>query len=300
MLAYGAESIVHGLICAMAIELLLHWRPRDTPDTRLHGLGAALLLPALLTPVLRLLVSARLTPAFRDGPALLSASHFLPWRTAGLVVLGALAVLGALLFLRDLVPFVRDRLTDRPGAQVSAGPALQAAERAAQRLGIPVPPILEERHGHPVLMCRGWRPEIVVSTGLVQALTPQELESAMMHEVAHAARRDPLLGWGLMLVRALCFWNPAVQVLGRRMVRELERRADQITADMMDQAGPLASSLRRIDEMRAGPDSWVRRLACRDIEARCRAMQIPTGHSRRRWPLAFALGLAIILFLVVV
>jgi Zn-dependent protease with chaperone function len=300
VLAYGAESIVHGLISAVAVAMLLHWRRQDAPDTRILGMGAALLLPALLTPALRFLVPARLTPAFRDGPALLSASHFLPWRTAGLVALGALAVLGALFFLRDVIPFVRDRRQCRPGAQVSTGPAVQAAVRAAQRLGIPVPPILEERHGHPVLMCRGWRPEIVISTGLVQALTPQELQAAMMHELAHAARRDPLLGWGLMLVRALCFWNPAVQVLGRWMVRELERRADQITADMMDEAGPLVSSLRRIDDMQAGSDSWVRRLARRDIEARCRAVQVPKGSSRQAWPLAFAVGLAIILFLVVV
>jgi hypothetical protein len=47
-------------------------------------------------------------------------------------------------------------------------------------------------------------------------------------------------------------------------------------------------------------DSWLDRLAHRDIEARCRAVLIPANTSRPSWPLGFALGLAIIVFLVVV
>lgn len=300
MLGYGAESIVHGLISAMALAAVLRLRRHDAAHTRLTCIVFATLLPALLTPVLRVLVPARLGPAFRDGPALFSASHFLPWRTAGVVLLCALAILGALLFLRDLVPFLRDLLSRRPGPRLATGPALAAAERAAQRLGVPVPPIVEVNHDAPVLMCRGWRPRVMISAALVQALPPAELEAALIHEVAHAARNDPRLGWGLMLVRMLCFWNPAVQLLGRRAVRELERRADQITADIMEDSDPLVSGLRRMATLQAGGDSWGRRLARQDIEARCRALPIRVGPSRQAWPLAFALGLAVILVLVVV
>jgi Zn-dependent protease with chaperone function len=294
MLGLGAESIVHGLIGAMALLVLLRWRRHEAPSARLHGMAVALLLPALLTPGLRVLVPMRLTPAFRDGPALFSASHFLPWREAGLSVLVALAVFGTLLFLRDLIPFLRDLLRGRPGEQAHEGPAVQAAQRAAERLGVAVPPIFEVKHAGPVLMCRGWNPRVVISAALVQALTPQELEAALVHEVAHAARRDPRWGWGLMVVRALCFWNPAVQLLGRWAVHELERRTDQVTAGVMGDARPLVSSLRRIADMIAG--SWLRR----NIEARCRAVQIPLSTSRQSWPWALAVGLALVIFLVVV
>lgn len=300
MLGYGAESIVHGLIVAMALVAMLRLRRQDAAHTRLTCILLALLLPALLTPLGRVLVPARLTPAFRDGPALFSASHFLPWRTAGLGLLGALAILGTLLFLRDLVPFLRDFLVDRPGQRLAVGPVVLAAERAAQRLGVPVPPIVEVEHASPVLMCQGWRPRVVISAALLQALPPSQLEAALTHEVAHAARRDPRLGWGLMAVRMLCFWNPAIQLIGRRAVRELEFRADQTTAHLMGDARPLASCLRRMADMQTGPDSWRRRLARRDIEARCRALHISAEPSRQSWPLAFALGLAVILFMVVV
>jgi Zn-dependent protease with chaperone function len=298
VLAFGAESIVHGLICAAALVVLQRWR-RDAPGTRLGCVVVAMVLPALLTPLVRVLAPARLTPAFRDGPALFSASHFLPWAPVGALAVGVLAALGVLLYLRDLVPFVRDLAHGRPGQRTHEGVAVRAVEKAAQRIGVPVPPVMEIEHTGPVLMCCGWRPRVIISAGLAHRLQPDELDAALTHEMAHTARRDPRLGWGLMLVRTLCFWNPAVQLLGRRAVREIERRADQTAARLMGDERPLVNALSKMAEMQAR-DSWLDRLAHRDIEARCRAVLIPANTSRPSWPLGFALGLAIIVFLVVV
>ncbi|HEX7596815.1 MAG TPA: M56 family metallopeptidase, partial [Polyangia bacterium] len=228
MLGSGAESILHGLISGAAVTLLLRLRPRESPGLRLALLTVGIAWPALLTPLLRGFCPGRLAPPFRDGPALLSGSHFAMLQPAGGWVLATLAGLGTLLFLRDLIPFLWDAFRWRRLAEKAVqGPEWQAARAAAQRLGVKAPMVVVVESGQPILLCRGpLRPRIVASANLRQRLAPDELEAAVIHEVSHAARRDPFFGWALMVVRGLCFFNPAVQLLARAAVHELEYRAD--------------------------------------------------------------------------
>jgi len=81
-------------------------------------------------------------------------------------------------------------------AQTEAPPLFAAAERIAARAHMPRPRLYLIRDGHPRVLSagRGGRGHaLVVTTGLLGAAQPAELEGLIAHEVAHAARRDLLV-----------------------------------------------------------------------------------------------------------
>jgi Zn-dependent protease with chaperone function len=268
-------------------------------------------LPLAEAPFLWLLAPWRLDDRFRDDWALFSASHLAAWTWHGVQVASLAALLfalaGTVLFLRDGIPYVLDFVRGRATNQTVTTPApalVIAAERAAAALGIAVPRMAVLTSKHPILICRGLRrPCIVASTGLCEMLSPDELEAAIAHEMVHARHRDPALGWGLMLVRALCFFNPAAQLAARAAVVEIERRADQSAAGIVGRKEVVARSLRKLSGIDNAlvPSTWHGfRLAA--IEERCQALLDADRVTEYTSPWILpttAIGLGVILFLTV-
>ncbi len=312
----AAECILHGIVAALVVAVLLRTQRIRAPDTRLRYWWLAAGLPAIATPLFWWLAPWRHGERFRDAWSLFSASHLSPWTFHGVALTSAvglvLGLAGTALFLRDAIPFgldlVRGRATTREGI---APPSLlvDAANRTAAALGIAVPGLTVLPSQQPLLMCRGLRrPVIVVSVGLCQGLAPEELEASIAHEMAHAKHHDPVLGWGLMAIRGLCFFNPAVQLAARAAALEIERRADLSAARIAASADAVVRSLRKltgIDGARPLPTearTWRRyRLAA--IEARCQALlhaERAPSDTQPAWILpATAIGLGVILFLTV-
>jgi Zn-dependent protease with chaperone function len=312
----AAECILHGIVAAIVVMVLLRVQRIRAPEARLRFWLLAAGLPLVGTPLLWLLAPWRLGERFRDDWALFSASHLSPWAWHGVAFANAVAWLsalaGAALFLRDVIPFVLDFLGGR-GARhaLSTPPAAlaAAAERSAAALSVAVPRLTVLPSKHPILICRGLRrPVIVASTGLCDLLAPRELEAAIAHEMAHAKHRDPLLGWGLMLVRGLCFFNPAVQLAARAAVLEIERRADQAAARLLGNEEDVVASLRKLSGIDGAAAHTARthpwhgfRLAA--IEERCQALLREwQGEPPRLSPWILpttTIGLGVILFLTV-
>jgi Zn-dependent protease with chaperone function len=310
----AAESILHGIVAAFVVMMLLRAQCIRSPEARLRLWLLALGLPLAGTPLLWWFAPWRQGERFRDDWALFSASHFSPWAWRGVELASAAAWLWALvgtaLFLRDVIPFVLDFLRGRATRQAATTPApalTRAVVRAAAALGTAVPRLTVVVSKHPILICRGLRkPFIVASTGLCEMVTPDELEASIAHEMAHAKRRDPALGWGLMLVRGLCFFNPAVQLAARAAVVEIERRADQSAARMVGSTAAVVRSLRRLSGIDSSPThkapTW-RGFRLAAIEGRCQALlrdeqQAPAGLARWILPTT-AFGLGVILLFTV-
>jgi Zn-dependent protease with chaperone function len=309
----AAECILHGIVAAIVVMMILRAHRLRAPEARLRFWLLAMAGPLVGTPLLWLLAPWRVSEQFRDDWALFSASHFSPWTWHRIELATAatwlLAVAGAALFLRDAIPFAVDfglgRATKRTAIAPSAA-LVGAADRAAAALAIPVPRLVVLTSNHPILSCRGFRKAtIVASSGLCDMLTPGELEAAIAHEMAHARHRDPALGWVLMLVRTLFFFNPAVQLVARAAVVEVERRADQTAAHIVGHTQSLVDSLRKLSGSAAAfptaPPWRAFRLAV--IEERCQALLREKNADPtilpRRILLATALGLGAILFLTV-
>ena len=313
----AAECILHGIVAAIVVMMLLRAQRIRAPQDRLRFWLLSMGLPLGGTPLFWLLAPWRLGDPFRDEWALFSASHLSPlaWHGVALPTAAAwlLALAGAALFLRDGIPFAVDFLRDRATRQAVTTPVpalTSAAARAAAALGMAVPRLTVLVSKHPILICRGLRrPCIVASTGLCEMLAPDELVASIAHEMAHARHRDPVLGWGLMLVRGLCFFNPAVQLAARAAVVEIERRADQSAARMVGSSEAVVNSLRKLSGIHdctpplpARAPTWHGfRLAA--IEDRCQALlrdEPVAPAALARWILpTTAIGLGVILFLTV-
>jgi Zn-dependent protease with chaperone function len=249
---FARESTLHALVATFVLAALIRtWRV-DDPTLRVRLGLLAVAGPAVGGPLLRLLAPARTSDAFRHATALFDSARWNDVRILGAgladLVVWASAVLGLLLLLRDLVPWLQDRFAAPAAARgADATRARAAFDRLTRQMGVAAPPLVVLDEEAMVLQCAGVRrPSVLVSRAACDTLDDQELEGALAHEIAHLERRDPALGWLLMAARALLWFNPVVQVLARGVTQELERRADERAAAVTGDRVALASALLKV------------------------------------------------------
>jgi Zn-dependent protease with chaperone function len=165
------------------------------------------------------------------------------------------------LYLRDVVPALRQGWRvrslgvddDLRGVAVARSVAAHAA-----RLGVAPPEVrLVPDEETPYLYCRGFRsPLILVSTGALETLSPEELDASLAHEIGHVEGRHLALGWGLFAVRSLLVFNPVAQILGRSAILEMERAADDASASATGHPEALASALAKLGVL-SGDDGMI-------------------------------------------
>jgi len=208
---------------------------------------------------------------------------------AWLLLLGACALLGGLGWLlggyRLLSIFVfcgllagaavywySDRMVlglvgARPLAQAEATRFASTVDRLAARARVPRPRLYLIPDGYPRALSagRGRGQAIALSTGLLAALTPAELEGVFAHEIAHAQRRDVLVqtlaavvaatllelsrlgGW---FQRALLFaLGPVASAIVNGLLSpRREFAADLRAAELCDTPHGLADALARLEQ----------------------------------------------------
>jgi heat shock protein HtpX len=156
----------------------------------------------------------------------------------------------------------------RPLAEAEGPALLSAVERLAARAGVPRPRLYLITDGFPQALSagRGGRGQtIVVSTGLLGALPPAELDGVLAHELAHAQRRDVLVQTTAAVVAATLlelsrlggwFQRALLFVLGpvaSATVHGLlsprrEFAADERAAELCESPHGLADALARLDQ----------------------------------------------------
>jgi len=90
-----------------------------------------------------------------------------------------------------------------------------------------------------------WLPELVISRGLINLLTSEELEAVLAHEEAHRNYRDTFWFFGLEVIRSLTAWLPNTESLWQKLLLLREIRADQ-KASQTIQPYILAQSLLKV------------------------------------------------------
>jgi beta-lactamase regulating signal transducer with metallopeptidase domain len=142
--------------------------------------------------------------------------HMTQGRTA--VVLAAIWITGALAMLARLVSRLR---RERREAPVAADSHDAISSFVAD--GVPVS--FDSRHPAPAVGGVLY-PRILLPTGIDRLLSRQELNAVLLHEVAHAKRRDNLIR--LVHEAALCvlWFHPLVWLAGARMALYRELSCD--------------------------------------------------------------------------
>lgn len=79
-----------------------------------------------------------------------------------------------------------------------------------------------------------WHPELVVSQGLLQTLSPDHVESVLAHEQGHYHYRDTFWFFWLGWVRACTSWLPNTDPLWEELLALRELRADSYAASQVD------------------------------------------------------------------
>ena len=156
----------------------------------------------------------------------------------------------------------------RPLAQAETTAFASTVDRLAARAGVPRPRLYLIQDGYPRALSagRGGRGQtIAVSTGLLAALPPAELEGVLAHEIAHAKRRDVLVqttaavvaatllelsrlgGW---FQRALLFaLGPiASAIVNGLLSPRREFAADLLAAELCETPHGLADALARLEQ----------------------------------------------------
>jgi len=105
---------------------------------------------------------------------------------------------------------------------------IRAALRASTLLDIPAPVAIRSAPGLLEPGVVGFlRPVLLLPEGILDRLTPSELETVLAHELCHLRRRDNLFAAIHMLVEALFWFHPLVWWIGARLVEERERACDE-------------------------------------------------------------------------
>jgi TonB family protein len=72
-----------------------------------------------------------------------------------------------------------------------------------------------------------FRPVLLLPQGLVEHLSPAQVDAVLAHELSHWRRRDNLTAAVHMLVEAVFWFHPFVWWVGARLVEERERACDE-------------------------------------------------------------------------
>jgi Zn-dependent protease with chaperone function len=79
-----------------------------------------------------------------------------------------------------------------------------------------------------------WQPELIVSRGLLQTLSPQHLQAVLAHEQAHGYYRDTFWFFWLGWLRRISACLPHTEALWQELLTLRELRADRWASDHVD------------------------------------------------------------------
>jgi beta-lactamase regulating signal transducer with metallopeptidase domain len=91
-----------------------------------------------------------------------------------------------------------------------------------------------------------WRPVLLLPEGIMQRLSPQEMDAVEAHERCHFRRRDNLTAAIHMLITNLFWFHPLLWWLGGRLVAERERACDESVLDAGNDPATYAGSILKV------------------------------------------------------
>lgn len=109
--------------------------------------------------------------------------------------------------------------------------------RLGERLGLARVPMLRvsDELGGPAVVVLGSRTVVMLPTELLGPGTAFEREHALLHEIAHLVRRDPLAARVVAFVRALFWFHPAAWIASRKLAELRELGADaRVAAELRE------------------------------------------------------------------
>ena len=123
-------------------------------------------------------------------------------------------------------------------------------ERVAEKMGVDPPRIGLTDHLQPnaFTVGRGGRAMVVFTMGLIDALSPKELEAVAAHEIAHIKNGDFSFMAILTSLKLAFFYNPISYLALSMVSREMEYLADEVGSRAISRTRQLRSALLKISK----------------------------------------------------
>lgn len=220
-----ASASVRYVVCSLALLIVLAIPALPPPTTGAAPLAAT---QAQAGPVIAV------PDSFVTSPALVFAA-WLIW-----------ACVQTALALRSLIAVRRIRATCRPFPAV-VEQRLQHWMRVRGE-GRRTRLVVSDRVGRAAMLGCG-PPIIAVAPALLERLSAAELDHVVIHEWAHARRRDDLAGLLLLVIRIAAGWHPAVWWIDRRLRIEREGACDETAVAIGGSAKSYAMCLVNLSEV---------------------------------------------------
>lgn len=168
-----------------------------------------------------------------------------PW-----ILLFGLSVVSFMLIRRAVGMFMVRRLISRC-VRIDDPDLVRRVERLSREAGLYyVPEVLLLPERITGAFAAGFRRGVIlISSDLLEAFEPEELQGILAHEIAHLQSRDVPVVFAAGLLRDLVAWNPLAHVALRRLVRDREFEADRRAAALTGDPLSVASGLLKIVEL---------------------------------------------------
>ena len=175
----------------------------------------------------------------------LSFAATAPWLTP-------LWMCGVLIFyVRYAVGFLSISRLRRSGVCCPPAPWEQRLTSLSKRLRVSRPVLLlESSLAEAPIVIGHFRPLILMPIGLLTGLPASQIESILLHELAHIRRHDFLVNALQNVLEGLLFYNPAVWWISHVIRAEREKCCDDIVVDLSGDAHEYARALAALEEIR--------------------------------------------------
>jgi len=118
-----------------------------------------------------------------------------------------------------------------------------------------------------------WRPMLLLPQGILERLTPSELEAVIAHELCHIRHRDNLFAAIHMLIEALFWFHPLIWWIGARLLDERERACDEYVISLGNQPDIYADAILNVCKLYTeSPLACVSGITGADIRRRLEAI----------------------------
>jgi|GEM_PF-1833886 len=252
---FVVQTMLHSLVAVMLSEAALVIWALESHHARFRYRTSTIILPVLLAVFFSLFFPDRNTFYFARDMALFVSRDWFALSLPGNISVGwvILILLGGgtalVFFLQELLPLFRNAFQARGGEPYPlerVDPEIERLVRdMAAELGIQPPELRILEEDMPTVFTTGARESaIVISTGLLETLSRQQLLATLAHEMAHIQRRSNFTTLLIFMVRLVTFYNPVSLLMFRRLVQDDEHVCDDITVRLSGSATALAATLR--------------------------------------------------------
>jgi bla regulator protein blaR1 len=257
-----------GIMLAVALRAM-----RNSPATTRYALSCGALAALVLCPLLTLLW-IELTAGHPAATALLYVP-LVAGKASALSSAGGSTSRGLVGFVRTLQPWlpailwiwllgaglkavriaaglIRSRSLRLTSHACTGAPLFEMVRRLSGAVEIPrnLQLLVSPDTDIPVVM--GWRkPAILLPPSFLQDLSSEEMETVIVHELAHIQRRDYPMNVAQAGVEALFFYHPVVRWISRQIRREREHCCDDIALCVSGSPLACAKALTALEERRS-------------------------------------------------